>query len=192
MTDVSLRLATLDDAPAVAAIYAPYVRDTVISFEAVPPAPDEMRSRIADALARHAWLVACRGDDVVGYAYASMHRTRAAYRWSVDTGVYLDASAHRRGIGRRLYGALFALLARQRYASAYAGITLPNAASVGLHESTGFVLVGVYERVGYKLGAWRDVGWWGRRLCEGDDAPEEPRALSELDAGEVKAVVDAA
>lgn len=192
MPEVSIRIATLDDAAQVAAIYAPYVRDTAISFEIAPPSPDEVRARIAEVLARHAWLVACRGAAVVGYAYASAHATRAAYRWSANVGVYLDASSRRRGIGRRLYGGLFALLAQQRYASVYAGITLPNAASVALHETMRFVPVGVYERVGYKRGAWHDVGWWSRRLREGDEAPEEPLALSDLDAIEIKAVLDAA
>jgi L-amino acid N-acyltransferase YncA len=189
MGETHLRFATAADAAAVAAIYAPYVRDTAISFEVDPPAADEMRARIADVQQRHAWLVACRGNDVVGYAYAGAHRTRAAYRWSVDTAVYLERGSHRRGIARRLYATLFALLVRQGYVNAYAGITLPNPASVGFHEAMGFAPLGVYRGVGYKKGAWYDVGWWSRRLrdCAGD--PGEPLALGELDPDAVGAVL---
>jgi phosphinothricin acetyltransferase len=187
MHDIHLRLATAEDAAAVAAIYAPYVRDTPISFETTPPTADEVARRIEDALASHVWLVACRATDIVDYAYASAHRTRAAYRWSVDTAVYLERTSHRRGIARRLYGALFAILVRQRYVNAYSGITLPNAASVGLHEAMGFAPVGVYRRVGYKRGAWYDVGWWGRTLRECDGEPEEPLSLRDLDADAIEA-----
>jgi phosphinothricin acetyltransferase len=189
MDDTHLRIASAADGPALAAIYAPFVRDTPISFETVPPTADEMRRRIEEVLDRHVWLVACQGDLVVGYAYASVHRTRAAYGWSVDTTVYLQPSSHRRGIARRLYGALFGILERQGYVNAYAGITLPNPASVGFHESMGYARVGVYRHVGYKLGAWYDVGWWSRALREPAGAPEELRPLRSLDAGVVAAVL---
>ncbi|MGH7437598.1 MAG: GNAT family N-acetyltransferase, partial [Polyangiaceae bacterium] len=149
--------------------------------------PDEMRRRVEEVLERHVWLVACRDDDVVGYAYGCPHRSRAAYRWSVDTTVYLEPSSHRRGIARRLYGALLAILARQRYVNVYAGITLPNPASVGFHEAMGFAPVAVYRRVGHKQGSWHDVGWWGRALREVAGEPEEPLRLGDLDAAEVLA-----
>ncbi|MBV8062243.1 MAG: N-acetyltransferase, partial [Nevskia sp.] len=153
----TIRLAGPADAAALAAVYAPYVRDTVISFEAEPPDAAEMARRLAAVAARLPWLVAEDGSGVLGYAYAGEHRNRAAYRWDVDAAVYLDSRAHRRGIGRALYRVLFALLRAQGYVNAYAGITLPNAASVGLHEALGFVPVGVYRAVGYKFGAWHDV-----------------------------------
>lgn len=191
MRDTYLRLATVDDAPSIAAIYAPYVRDTAISFETTPPTAVEMGTRVAEVLVRHAWLVACGRAGVVGYAYASPHRTRAAYRWSIDTAVYLDVASHRRGIARRLYGALFALLVRQRHVNAYAGVTLPNPASVGFHQAMGFIPVGVYRSVGYKHGTWHDVGWWSRSLRACHGPPEEPLPLAGLDAAEVKAVIDA-
>jgi phosphinothricin acetyltransferase len=169
-----IRVATLDDAAGVAAVYAPYVESTVISFEVTPPGPDEMRRRMADVLAQFPWLVSEHEGTIVGYAYASAHRTRAAYQWSVDVGIYLERRAHRQGIGRQLYAALFQLLQRQGFVNAYAGITLPNPASVGLHEALGFVPVGVYRQVGFKLGGWHDVGWWHLQLQPPASAPHAP------------------
>jgi len=161
-----IRLATSGDAAAAAAIYAPYVTGAVISFEAVPPSAEEMASRIASTLSYAPYLVYEKDGEVLGFAYAARHRERAAYRWSVDVSVYVDQHARRAGVGRGLYVSLLALLARQHFAAAHAGITLPNTASVGLHQALGFVPVGVYRAVGFKLGAWWDVGWWQRRLGE--------------------------
>jgi L-amino acid N-acyltransferase YncA len=177
-----IRIATVDDAAAVAGIYRPYVDGTVISFEVVPPTADEMRARISAVLARLPWLVDESDGQVVGYAYASAHHARAAYQWSVDTAVYVHQDCHRRGIGRRLYERLFSLLVRQGYVNAYAGITLPNAKSVGLHESLGFSPVGVYRHVGYKLGEWHDVGWWHLALRPLPATPQPPVALPDLEA----------
>jgi phosphinothricin acetyltransferase len=170
-----IRVATEADADAIAAIYAPVVRETYISFELEPPDGPEMRRRVAQTLERYPWLVFERDGCVRGYAYASEHRSRAAYQWSVDVSVYVDPRQHRAGVGRALYRALFRLLQLQGHYGAYAGIALPNAASVGLHESLGFQPVGVYRAVGYKLGAWRDVGWWRLELREPDAAPQPPR-----------------
>ena len=155
-----LRLATPADGAAVAAIYAPVVRDTAISFEADPPSASEMAGRIAATLPRFPYLIAEDDGRVLGYAYAGPHRARAAYAWSVEASVYVAAEARGRGVGRRLYEALFAILRTQGVASVYAGATLPNDASVGLHRAMGFADVGVFPRVGYKHGAWHDV-WWG-------------------------------
>lgn len=173
-----IRLATADDAEAVASIYRPVVEATAISFEAVAPDAQEMRQRILDTLATHPWLVFEEGPQVLGYAYASRHRVRAAYRWSVDTSVYVSASARRRGIGLALYSSLLAILKAQRFANAYAGIALPNPASMALHEQVGFVPVGVYRNVGYKHGRWHDVGWWQRPLDEAVTTPSEPLSLA--------------
>lgn len=161
-----IRLATPDDAPGVQAIFAPIVRETAISFELEPPTVEAMRQRIAETLEQRPWLVCERRGDILGYVYASQHRTRAAYQWSVDVSVYVQASARRLGVGRALYRSLLALLPLQGFYRAHAGITLPNPASVALHESLGFSPVGVYRAVGYKLGAWHDVGWWQRTLQE--------------------------
>jgi phosphinothricin acetyltransferase len=118
--------------------------------------------------------------DVTGYAYASPHRARAAYRWSVDTSVYVGERWRRSGVGRDLYASLFSVLAAQGFVNAYAGIALPNPASVRLHEAVGFTSIGVYEGVGYKLGRWHDVGWWQRALKPAPETPDEPIPLAEL------------
>jgi L-amino acid N-acyltransferase YncA len=162
------------DAAACAAIYAPSVLDGVASFEVYPPDAKEMGRRIEATSATHPWLVAERDGQVVGYAYASPHRGRAAYRWAAEVAVYVDPGSHRRGVGRELYGALLPLLARQRLHVACAGITLPNPPSVALHEAVGFEPVGVYRKIGFKAGAWQDVGWWQARLLPAEDEPAEP------------------
>jgi L-amino acid N-acyltransferase YncA len=177
---LDLRSATPDDASAIAAIYAHYVRETVISFEAEPPDAGEMGRRIAATLPRFPWLVATDGNEVTGYAYAGAHMTRAAYRWSVDVSVYVHSGRHRRGIGKGLYLPLFEVLRGQGFVNAYAGVTLPNPASVGLHESLGFEPVGVYRRIGYKFGRWHDVGWWSLALAPHPEAPAEPVPFAEF------------
>jgi phosphinothricin acetyltransferase len=172
-----IRLATPEDARGVQAIYAPIVRDTAISFELEPPTVEEMRQRIVKTLEHLPWLVCERRGDILGYVYASQHRTRPAYQWSVDVSVYVHPKARRSGVGKGLYRSLFALLALQGSYQAYAGITLPNPASVGLHESLGFQPIGVYRAVGYKLEAWHDVGWWQFSLRERAGSPIPPIAL---------------
>ncbi|MEA2677835.1 MAG: hypothetical protein QOJ81_1976 [Chloroflexota bacterium] len=172
-----IRLASVDtDAARVAEIYRPAVEGNFISFEEVAPTAYEMAERMRRVLARLPWLVAeDESGLVVGYAYASPHRERAAYRWSVDISVYVDPAFHRRGIGRLLYDELLKRLRGLGYLNVYAGVTLPNPASVTLHEAIGMHRIGVYERVGYKLGEWRDVAWFGMRLAEpGADPPPEP------------------
>jgi L-amino acid N-acyltransferase YncA len=177
---VQLRVAREGDATDIAAIYAPYVEAQVTSFEVQPPSAQEMAMRMATLLPSYPWLVAVAEERVVGYAYAARHRDRHAYQWSVDAGIYLHAGAQRRGIGRRLYAMLFELLRAQGYVNAYAGITLPNDASVGLHEAMGFVPVGVYRKVGYKFGAWHDVGWWQLNLQPWPAEPRTPLPFSQL------------
>ncbi len=156
----TIRLATVDDAAAITAIYAPYVIETPITFETEVPAPAEFAGRVERTLEAHPWLVCVRHGAVVGYAYGGAYRTRAAYSWSVETTVYVSRAAHRCGIGRALYTALLELLRLQGFFNAYAMITEPNAASAGLHEGLGFTRAGVTQRVGFKLGRWHDVGTW--------------------------------
>jgi L-amino acid N-acyltransferase YncA len=184
-----VRLARADDAARVQAIYAPIVRDTPISFEVDPPGVPEMRRRIIDTLATLPWLVCERDSETLGFAYAAAHRTRPAYRWSVDVSVYVAGHARRAGVGRGLYVPLLALLAAQGFTSAHAGITLPNPASVGLHQALGFTLVGVYRAVGFKLGSWHDVGWWQRRLREPAVPPPPPTPLTDLPAAVIEAAL---
>ena len=178
--DRNIRRAEFTDAPAVQAMYAPFVSDSATSFETVVPDVAEIRHRIDAQRDRYPWLVFEADGTVVGYAYASAHRTRQAYQWSVDVSVYVDQRFHRRGIGRALYLALFDLLRRQRFVNAYAGITLPNPSSVGLHQSLGFEPVGVYRQVGFKCGRWHDVMWTHLRLCEGTAVPAEPLPIAQL------------
>jgi phosphinothricin acetyltransferase len=175
-----IRVARSADADALAGIYAPYVAGTAISFEVEPPSAEEMGARLAACLTRTPWLLLCDGGEALGFAYAARHRERAAYRWSVDATVYVREDARRRGIGRSLYKSLFALLRLQGFFVAHAGITLPNAASVRLHESLGFEPVGVYAAVGYKNGRWHDVAWWRLPLREPVPAPAEPLSFDEL------------
>jgi phosphinothricin acetyltransferase len=156
-----IRPAAPSDAAACAAIYAPFVTDGVESFEETPPGETEMARRMAAA---HLWLVAVEDGAVVGYAYGGRHRERAAYRLTVEVSVYLAPAARGRGLGRALYTELFTALAERGFRTALAGVTLPNAASVGLHEAMGFTPVGVFRAVGWKFGAWHDVGWWQRSL----------------------------
>jgi L-amino acid N-acyltransferase YncA len=164
------------DGAGCAAVYAPYVSEGVASLEETAPTPQEMSERIERHSARHPWLVAEAAGEVLGYAYGSRHHERCAYRWAADVAVYVGARHHRRGVGRALYGALLPLLARQGMYVVCAGVTLPNDASVALHESVGFKPVGVYRRVGWKFGAWWDVGWWQLQLRPADrsEPPAEP------------------
>ena len=175
-----LRLATGGDATRVSEIYRPVVESTPTSFEIEPPDQHEMERRVQDTLNNFPWLVLESQDGVVGYAYANRHRARAAYQWSVDTSVYVHSKFQRRGIGRALYTSLIPILAAQGYANAYAGITLPNAGSVGLHESVGFQAIGTYRKVGYKLGAWHDVGWWQLPLKPTVQRPSPPLTLNHV------------
>ena len=170
-----IRDATAADAAACAAIYAPYVLDTSVSFELEPPSEAEMAERIAAAQARHAWLVLEQDDRVVGYAYANRFSARPAYRWSVEVSIYLERGGHRTGGGRRLYEALLARLGERGYRRAMAGMSLPNEASEAFHRALGFQPVGVYRQVGWKHGAWHDVAWTQRTIAVGTDPPTEPR-----------------
>ncbi len=162
------------DAEAVAAIYAPSVTAGVASFETVAPDAAEMGNRIVTTTRTYPWLVCEDAGEVVGYTYASVHNVRAAYVWSVNVTVYIAAAHQRAGIGRALYLALFERLRRQGFYTAHGGITLPNPGSVGLHETLGFQLVGIYPGVGYKFGSWWDVGWWRLALQEKPPGPPPP------------------
>jgi L-amino acid N-acyltransferase YncA len=188
----TIRLANEQDAESILAIYAPFVRATPISFEVEMPSAGQMQERIRSALVAHPWLVCERDERVIGYAYASRHRERMAYQWSVDVTVYVDPATQRAGVGRALYTALLELLGSQGFFNAFAGIALPNAASVGLHESLGFKPIGVYRNVGYKLGRWHDVGWWQRALRSPSPAPVPPLPLDTVrESSAWQAAIDA-
>lgn len=177
---MEIRIATPEDAESITAIYAHYVRDTVISFEQEPPTLEEMRERVLNTLRLCPWLVCVEGSEVLGYAYANRHRERHAYQWSVDVSVYIHSEHHRKGIGKTLYATLFSLLRLQGYYNAFAGITLPNSGSVGIHESFGFQLVGIYRSVGFKFDRWHDTGWWQMPLQPLHPSPLSPIPFSEF------------
>ncbi len=164
------------DAASCAAIYAPYITDSAVSFEDEPPTEHELRRRIERITETHPWLVAeTANGQVAGYAYATHHRDRSAYRWAADVAVYVAREHQGQGVGTHLYQDLFQLLRQQHLRIAVAGISLPNPGSVALHEALGFQRVGVYRNIGWKAGAWRDVGWWQLELLPpSTEKPPEP------------------
>ena len=175
-----IRSIEFSDAQAVCDIYAPFVTASATSFEAIPPDSIEIQRRIAEITPKHPWIVFEGNQSVLGFAYASTHRTRQAYQWSADVSVYIHESVRKCGVGRALYTALLDLLRRQGYFNAYAGITLPNPASVGLHEALGFTTIGVYSRVGFKFGSWHDVVWLQLRLSDESAPSGDPRSTEGL------------
>ena len=162
-----IRAATEADADAILAIYAPIVRDTAISFEETPPTVDEIVQRMRSILPTYPYLVIEEDRQVLAYANGHVHRGRPAYRWSVETTIYVRETARRRGLGRALYVRLLEVLTLQGFHTAYAGAALPNPGSVALHEAVGFRTLGVFPEVGFKFGRWHDVQWWSRPLNEG-------------------------
>lgn len=179
---VSFRCATISDAADIQAIYAPFCgNETAVSFEIVPPPVEEMVERINKIQERFPWLVAIEDTKILGYAYASEHKQRAAYRWSVDSAIYLHREARGKGLGKSLYKILFALLQQQGYINVCAGVTLPNPASVQLHLSLGFRQVGVFHRIGYKCGRWHDVANFELNLVDYPDEPAEPKRFIEIE-----------
>jgi phosphinothricin acetyltransferase len=178
-----IKLASADDAAAIAAIYAPYVAATPVSFEYDPPTAEEIAARIAKVReAELPWLVAKdESGKLLGYAYATKHKERAGYQWCVESSVYVDPSLHRSGVGRALYTKLFDVLRRLGYQNVYAGAALPNEQSEKFHESFGFKVAGRYENVGYKLGRWHNTVWWHKTLGPLPDEPSSPRPLSSIE-----------
>jgi len=185
----TIRLASPDDAAAVAAIYGPFCESTAVSFEYVAPSAEEIANRIRTTTAQFPWLVLDDDGQVAGYAYASRHRERAAYRWAVDVAVYVRPTHRRRGVGRALYATLFELLRLQGYFKAFAGIALPNSASAGLHEAVGFTVLGLYKGVGYKHGAWHDVVWYQMSLQPERLNPDPPAPVSAVESASWKQAV---
>jgi len=184
-----IRLATIQDAEQICEIYSPYIQTTSISFETIVPSKEEMERRIENVSVNNPWIVFEEGKYILGYAYASKHRERAAYKWSVDSSVYLRQDYRGKGIGKVLYTALLSILKLQGYYNIYAGICLPNEASVGIHEYFGFKKIAHYNNVGYKFGQWHDVGWWELPLKQHLPEPEEPLPLSSISKDAIFAII---
>jgi L-amino acid N-acyltransferase YncA len=180
-----IRLADERDAEQIQAIYAPFCADnSPVSFETEPPTVEVIRQRIAKTLEKYPWLVCEEGSELLGYVYATSHRNRAAYRWSVDVSVYVREGKRRSGIGRALYTSLFNILRLQGFVNAFAGTTIPNPGSIGLHQAVGFEQVGIYRGVGHKGGAWHDTAWWQLPLQEKGTPPREPMSLESIRHGD--------
>ena len=175
-----LRLATPTDAKDILVIYAPYIENTSFTFETEIPSVEEFAERIRNNLLNWPWLV-CEIDGVIaGYAYATRHRERTAYQWSTESSVYIHDDFQRAGIARALYYCLFEILMKQGFRNVYAVINLPNDKSVAFHESFGFKYFATYEQVGYKLGKWKNVGWWRLILNEFGDEPDAPQKFQDM------------
>jgi L-amino acid N-acyltransferase YncA len=172
-----MRLASVDDAAEILAIYAPYCASTNVTFEVIPPTLEQMRERIARITDEYPWLVAEIDGRVAGYVYASRFRERAAYRWTAEVAAYVATNVQRRGLGRALYTTLISILRLQGFFKAIAGITVPNLPSIGLHESVGFTKAGVFPAVGHKDGQWLDVGWWELSLRPEISNPPDPQPI---------------
>lgn len=174
---VRLRAATESDLPAIRDIYEPFVEQTAITFASDPPTLSDLETKLQKKT-HHPWLVCELDGSVVGYAYAGPIRERDAYRWSVETSIYVDPDFQRCGVARALYTALLEILAQQGYATAYAVVTTPNPPSIAFHESFGFERAGRFDRMGYKHGSWHDVEWWVRELRPHPDDPDEPLSIA--------------
>ncbi|MGB7443877.1 MAG: arsinothricin resistance N-acetyltransferase ArsN1 family B [Coleofasciculaceae cyanobacterium] len=176
----AIRLVQASDAEQMLAIYAPFIKESSTTFELEVPTIEQLQQRIGTISEHAPWLVCEIEGEILGYAYASKHRQRAAYQWSVESSVYVGAKLRRKGVGKALYSSLFQLLQLQGFYNVYAGITLPNLASVALHENLGFSHIGTYELVGYKLGKWHDVGWWQLSLQSERSVPVSPLSLGKV------------
>lgn len=175
-----IRLAIEDDSASILQIYAPFIIDTVVSFECEVPTSEEFSKRIANIQKRYPWLVCEINDNIVGYAYASRFREREAYDWSADFSIYINPHYHGKKIGKALGFSIIELLKLQGYYNIFGGVTLPNIKSESLHESFGFKTIGVYQNVGYKFGSWHDVKWYGLKIKEHIQSPIKPKAIYEI------------
>lgn len=175
-----IRLINDDDAKAVLEIYKPYVLNTFISFEYEVPSLVEYSKRIKTYTSEFPWLVCLQDNKVIGYAYAGKHRSRTAYQWSPESTVYLSPELHGKGIARILYETLFSILRLQGYYNVFAGVGIPNEKSIGLHKALGFEEIGIFKKVGYKLGSWHDTHWFQLELMKPASDPPVPKKISEV------------
>jgi phosphinothricin acetyltransferase len=176
-----IRLARAGDAAGILEIYGPFIRNTSITFETELPTVEQFGERITHYLESWPWLVCEIGGKIAGYAYGSQYRERKGYQWCVECSVYIHEDHRNKGIARSLYKKLFAILEKQGFRNVYAVINTPNDRSVEFHESCGFRFFAMYENVGWKMGQWKNVGWWRLILNEFDDEPLPPVMFSEFD-----------
>lgn len=185
-----IRLIQDTDNQAVLAVYKPYIESTAITFEYDVPDSETFLERIKNVTAGYPWLVCLQDNEAIGYAYASKYRDRAAYQWAAEAAIYLKADVHRKGIARILYQALFEILRLQGYTNLYAIITLPNEKSVGFHQAMGFEEIGIFRKVGYKLGKWHDVIWFEKHLKEHGENPQIPTKMEDVcDTDNIAAII---
>lgn len=175
-----IRQANKNDASAILDIYKPYIKNTSFTFETEVPALDDFQKRINDYLENWPWLVCEDNKQIAGYAYGSKHRERKGYQWCVESSIYIHDDYLHRGVGKVLYETLLEILKKQGYRNVYAVINLPNERSVKFHEKCGFVFFAMYPNVGYKMGKWKNVGWWQKNLNEYNSEPDPPSKFSEM------------
>lgn len=187
----TIRIATESDAKGILDIYAPYITNTSYTFETEVPSLPEFSARIKSYLDNWPWLVCEINGEIAGYAYAARYRERVAYQWCTESSVYIHDDHQKKGIARALYQALFSILEKQGFRNVYAVINLPNPKSVALHENCGFEYFATYEKVGYKLGRWKNVGWWCLIINDFGDEPAPPVKFSELDHSFIPALLHA-
>jgi L-amino acid N-acyltransferase YncA len=185
-----IRLATAHDAFSILGIYAPYIVNTSYTFETEVPDLDSFKQRINLYLHNWPWLVCEIKGKIAGYAYGAKHRERIAYQWSVESSIYVDDDHQRAGVATALYTALIEILKLQGFRNVYAVINLPNEKSVAFHEKMGFEYFGTFKKVGYKLGRWKDVGWWQLHVNDYSIDPVPPIPFSKLDHEEVRKILE--
>ena len=175
-----IRLANKNDASAILDIYKPYIEHTSFTFETEIPALTDFQKRIDDYLENWPWLVCEDNGKVTGYAYGAKHRERKGYQWCVESSIYIHDDYLQKGVGKALYETLLEILKKQGYRNVYAVINLPNDRSVKFHEKLGFSFLALYPNVGYKLGEWKNVGWWQIHLNEYNMEPDPPVKFSDI------------
>ena len=178
------------DAAGILAVYAPYIRETAVTFETEVPAPDAFTARVAGICADFPYLVLEVDGELAGYAYAHRQAERAAYAWNAELSIYLAGKWRGRGLGAPLYRLLERLLTMQGYVNLYGVITASNAGSIRLHEKLGYRQTGLHEKTGWKFGQWHDVAWLYKRVGEGEPGTILP--LSALDPAQVEREIAAA
>ena len=178
--DKKIRLAREGDFDSILEIYAPFITDTVITFEYEVPTQAEFAKRIKDIQIKYPWLICAVDGNVVGYAYASQFNERSAYDWSVDFSIYIKPEFQGKNLGKALYFALLELLKLQGYYNAYAGVTLPNIKSEGLHQAFGFKEAGIFYNAGFKFGDWYHVKWFELKIQGYSLKPAMPKTIGEI------------